>query len=47
VWDKQYKRWDELVLESITYYEDKANLITSDGDCLFDVPVDSFEVISK
>ena len=42
VWDKEYKRWDELIVETINYNEKKATICTTDGDILIDVPVDSF-----
>ncbi len=42
VWDKQYRRWDELIVETISYNGKKANIYTSDGDILIDVPDDSF-----
>ena len=42
VWDKQYRRWDELNVETISWTGKKAMISTSDGDILLDVPEDSF-----
>lgn len=45
VWDKQFNKWDELLVESINYYNKGACIYTFDGDVLQDVAIDSFEVI--
>jgi hypothetical protein len=47
VWDKLYNRWDEVEADTITYRGSKAIIGTQEGDTLFDVPVDSFEVLGK
>jgi hypothetical protein len=53
VWDKQFYKWDELLISNKsedlyvrqTIGEKKVNLLTFDGDLLRDVPVNSFEVL--
>jgi hypothetical protein len=47
LWDKQYRRWDEINIETINPNPDKktSHVITSDGDVLLFVPVDAYEVI--
>ena len=47
VWDKHFTRWDELKIESITYYGKTASFLTNDGDYVANVPIDSFEVINQ
>jgi hypothetical protein len=40
-WDKEYKKWDEIEVESIP--EGKAvDIRTTDGDILYGVPSNSF-----
>ena len=45
VWDKQFNRWDELNVDTITYRGSKAMIGTIENDTLLDVPIDSFEVV--
>lgn len=47
LWDKQYRKWDEVNVEAINPNPDgrTSHVITYDGDVLLFVPVDSFEVI--
>lgn len=47
VWDKQFNRWDELNVDTITYRGDKAMIGTQEGDTLLDVPTESFEMVEK
>jgi len=42
VWDKQYRRWDELSVETISWDGKRATISTSDGDILLDVPEEAF-----
>ncbi len=43
IWDKEFQRWDQLTVESISYFGQKATIYTAEGDVLIDVPLDSFE----
>lgn len=45
-WDKEYRKWDELKVESIVG-ESKVNITTKEGDILLDVPLDSFEYVIR
>jgi len=45
VWDKQYSRWDELNVESLSCSGKKATIYTTEGDTLIDVPVEAFEKV--
>jgi len=46
VWDKQLRRWDEIVVEKIDEAGNFAHLTTFEGDVYLHVPLKSFEVIS-
>ena len=46
VWDKQYRRWDELIVEAISYNGKNATIYTAERDLIEEVPTDSFEVIT-
>ena len=43
-WDKEYRKWEELKVESIVG-EDKVTITTKEGDILLDVPLNSFEYV--
>jgi len=45
MWDKQFKRWQELQVETISWTGKRATIVTSDGDVLLDVPEESFTKI--
>ena len=47
VWDKQYHKWDELNIESISHNINStfATAITYDDDVISNIPVDAYEVI--
>jgi len=45
IWDKQFRRWDELQIESVHYSGKKAEVRTAEGDILVDVPIDAFEMV--
>lgn len=47
LWDKAFSRWDELQVEDITITGDKATIRTSDGDYLFQVPINSFVEVKE
>lgn len=42
MWDKQFRRWDELNVEAISWTGKRATIVTSDGDVLLDVPEETF-----
>lgn len=42
MWDKQFRRWDELNVEAISWIGKRATIVTSDGDVLLDVPEETF-----
>lgn len=44
-WDKQFNRWDELVIESYEEGGNFANLHTFEGDTYWNVPHDTFEIV--
>jgi hypothetical protein len=46
-WDRQFKKWDELLVEELNYNIDKrtVHILTYEGDVLLYVPNDAFEVI--
>lgn len=45
VWDKYFRRWDELAVEGVFKEGRLATLKTYDGDFIIAVPVDAFEVL--
>lgn len=47
VWDLHLKKWDEINAESINYnVNGSADVTTGDGDVIYDIPADSFEVVA-
>lgn len=42
MWDKQFRRWDELNVDTISWTGKRATIVTSDGDVLLDVPEETF-----
>ena len=44
-WDKEYRKWEELKVESIIGEGNKVTITTSQGDILIDVPLDSFTYV--
>lgn len=47
VWDKYFRKWDELAVEDVFKEGNMATLKTYDGDYAIDVPVDAFEVLRE
>jgi hypothetical protein len=45
VWDRNYKRWEEIHIDTVIDNGPNADLYTRDGDLLFNVPRDAFEVV--
>lgn len=45
VWDKQFNRWDELNVETISWTGKRANILTTEGDILRDVPEEAFQKV--
>lgn len=46
VWDKTFRRWEEVRAEEIISGEDGwSDVVTYDGDILRNVPSESFEVV--
>lgn len=47
VWDKTYRRWDEVRAEEIINGGDGlSDVVTYDGDILRNVPSEAFEVVA-
>lgn len=46
VWDKSYRKWDVVRVDSIIDNGTTAELTTEEGDTLYDVPRAAFEVVS-
>jgi hypothetical protein len=44
-WDKEYRKWEELKVDSIIGEGNRVNITTSQGDILLDVPLNSFEYV--
>jgi hypothetical protein len=47
VWDKNYRRWDEIRIDDIFSNGSSATLKTEEGDFILAVPEDSFERIEE
>ena len=47
VWDKGFRRWDEIRIDDIFSNGSSATLKTEDGDFILAVPEDSFERIEE
>jgi hypothetical protein len=45
VWDKQYRKWDELRVDNVVSDGAVADLFTYEGDILQNVPTEAFEVV--
>lgn len=45
VWDKQLRRWDEIIVEKIDEMGGFAHLTTFEGDVYLHVPLSAFEVL--
>lgn len=45
VWDKSYRKWDIVRVDSIIDNGSSAELITEEGDTLYNVPREAFEVV--
>lgn len=45
VWDVNYKKWEELIVEVISQNGQKITMKTNSGDILLDVPADAYETI--
>ena len=46
VWDKQFSRWDELLVEKMDLQGRFAFLTTFDGDVYLHVPKEAFEILN-
>ena len=45
IYDKQLKKWQTLDIEKINVKRATADIVTYEGDTLWDVPTDTFETV--
>jgi hypothetical protein len=45
IYDRQLKKWQTVNVEKINVNRATANIVTYEGDTLWDVPVDAFDTV--
>lgn len=45
IWDKSFRKWDVVRVDTIIDNGQSAELVTEEGDTIYDVPREAFEVV--
>jgi hypothetical protein len=47
IWDKSFRKWDEVTVEDVCPDGNVATIQTREGDFILDVPFDAFKIMKE